>query len=385
MILKLSAAVVVALAVIGGFVVAGRTPAAVPVAVEPAGESIVIEGGVAPWRGMAIQVASGWYRPLETYIPLLEELAGLGANTVLFCVPAQMEHATSQSIYLDIWKIPPREDFKTILRKARELNLRPIVMPIVLLRNPRGSEWRGVIDPPDWEDWWRQYFDFILFFADLCREADAEALMIGSELVSAEKYTNKWYELIEQCRKRFYGGKLGYSANWDHYRPIEFWDRLDFIGMTSYYTLADQKNPTVQQIMDKWAPIKKDILAWQKRIGRPLLMTEVGWCSQEGAGTAPWNYYQNQVATLAGHEEQRRLYVAFVRTWADTPELLGAIWWEWDASPGGPEDYGYSPRGKPAEEVLRQFFAGARSPTTAPAECAAPGPQPQADPPQGPG
>lgn len=79
---------------------------------------------------------------------------------------------------------------------------------------------------------------------------------------------------------------------------------------------------------------------------------------------APWNYYQNQNATPAGLEEQRRLYEAFIKAWNDTPELLGVIWWEWPASPGGPGDFGYTPKNKPAQQVLRQWLAARRQPTT---------------------
>lgn len=329
--------------------------------------------GQLPYRGLAVQVASGYYRPRETHAPMLAEIAELGANTVLFSVCGYMEHARSQSIYIDLRKVPPPEDFEFLIRRGRELGLRVILMPIVLLRNPRGSEWRGVIDPPDWDDWWMQYTDFVLFFADIAREGGADALMVGSELVSTEKYTGRWRTLIARVRERFYGGKLGYSANWDHYRPIEFWDALDFIGMTSYYTLADRKNPTVQEIVERWKPIRAEILDWQREIGRPILLTEVGWCSQEGAAMAPWNYYQNQTATPAGLEEQRRLYEAFLRAWGDTPELMGVIWWEWDASDGGTGDFGYSPKNKPAEQVLRRWFAAApKRATSAPAPGGAP-------------
>ncbi len=137
--------------------------------------------------------------------------------------------------------------------------------------------------------------------------------------------------------------------------------------MTSYYTLADYKSPTIEEIMAKWEPIKRDLLAWQARIGKPIVLTEVGWCSQEGAAMAPWNYYQNQRATPAGLEEQRRLYEAFLRVWDGTPQLLGVIWWEWNTSDGGPDDFGYTPKNKPAEQVLRRWFAGAESnATTAP-------------------
>lgn len=87
---------------------------------------------------------------------------------------------------------------------------------------------------------------------------------------------------------------------------------------------------------------------------------------------APWNYYQNQRATPAALEEQRRLYEAFIRVWNNTPELMGVIWWEWNASEGGPGDYGYTPKNKPAEQVLRRWFTGdgdadAARPDSAPA------------------
>ncbi len=317
------------------------------------------------FRGVAIQVASG-YQPLETYGPMLREIADLGADAVLLSVAGFMEHARSQSIFIEARKVPAPGEFVELIRQAHQLDLSVIVMPIILLENPRGSEWRGVIDPPDWNKWWDDYYEFVLYFADIARKGHADALIVGSELVSAEKYTDRWVHLIGQVRQRFHGGLLGYSANWDHYRPVQFWDRLDFVGMTSYFTLAKEQNPSVASIVERWQPIKADILNWQKDIGKPILFTEVGWCSQEGAATAPWNYYQNQHATPAGLEEQRRLYEAFIRVWSDVPGLLGVIWWEWSAGGGGPSDFGYTPRKKPAEGVLREWFRATSQPATQP-------------------
>lgn len=341
------------------------TPATQPVA-QPAAIDTASNG--LDYRGIAIQVASG-YRPVERYGKLIEEIADLGANTVLLSVAGHMEHAGSQSIFIESRKVPSPDEFKQIIRKAKSHDLKVVIMPIVLLKNPRGNEWRGLIDPPSWEVWWNEYREFVLYFADIAREGQADALIIGSELISTERQTERWQELIEAIRPRFHGGKLGYSANWDHYRPIEFWDKLDFIGMTSYYTLADKKSPTVAALVAKWKPIRTDILAWQRQIGKPILMTEVGWCSQEGAATAPWNYYQDQRATPAGMEEQRRLYEAFIRVWNDTPQLMGVIWWEWSESPGGTGDFGYTPKNKPAETLLRQWFQTTQTqPTTAPSD-----------------
>jgi len=367
--IKLVVGVVCGLAGLGGVLVARRLETALPVGQAPAPAAQRVAD--MQYRGLAVQVQSS-YEPLEHYQKLFREIAELGANAVLLSTAGFMEHAESQQIYLEARKIPSRQDFKQIVRAARQEGLQVILMPIILLSRPRGSEWRGVIRPPDWDDWWRQYREFMIYFCEIAREGGADALMVGSELVSTEKFTERWLEIIALAREHFYGAKLGYSANWDHYRPVKFWDQLDFIGMTSYYTLADHECPTVEEIVARWQPIYEEVTAWRRSVGKPLLFTEVGWCSQEGAATAPWNYYHNQKATAEGHEEQRRLYEAFLRVWDGTPGIAGVIWWEWTAEPGGPNDFNYTPRNKPAENVLRDWFARRRAaesegPSTAPA------------------
>lgn len=312
-------------------------------------------------RGVALQINWG-YDVLSTYGPLLQEIADLGANTVLMSTAGYMEHAKSQAIFIEARRTPSKAEFIALIRDAKSKGLKVILMPIVLLSHPRGSEWRGVIDPPDWADWWRQYRDFIKHFSDIAAEGEADVLMVGSELVSTEKNTAEWIKVIEIARERFRKGKLGYSANWDHYEPVKFWDKLDLIGMTSYYTLADKKNPSIEEIAAKWGPIRDGILKWRDTVGKPLILTEVGWCSQEGAAMAPWNYYQNQVASAAGLEEQRRLYEAFLRAWGDANGLGGVIWWEWTPGDGGSDDFGYTPKHKPAEQVIRRWFGELKKP-----------------------
>ena len=330
-------------------------PTAVPIAAGGA-SSAEASAAVGPTRlrGVAFQITSS-YDFEATYLRILNEVTELGANSVLICPSGHMEHAKAQAIFIDARKTPSKTELLKLLGEARQRNLHVTVMPILLLSNPRGSEWRGVIEPPDWETWWRDYREFLLFYADIAREGGANAFILGSELVSTEKYTDQWKKAIETVRGRF-GGQLGYSANWDHYKPVQFWDKLDFVGMTSYYTLADKKNPSVDEIVARWQPIFKEVEEWRRQMNKPLVLTEVGWCSQEGAATAPWNYYQNQKATPEGHEEQRRLYEAFLRVWDEKPGIEGIYWWEWTPGSGGPSDFGYTPKGKPAEKLLREWF-----------------------------
>jgi len=289
----------------------------------------------------------------------LAEIAEFGADAVLISNAGYQEHAGSEAFKIDPAVTPSEEQWLQIFKIAHESGLRVILMPIILLSDPRGTEWRGVINPPSWDDWFDQYREFVLHFARIAQTGHVEVMTVGSELISTEKYTDRWRQLIRDVRKVF-SGQLSYSANWDHYKVVEFWDELDLVGMTSYYKLSAEPNPSFTSLVEAWKPIKRGILRWQKNVGKPLLFVEVGWCSQEGASIEPWNYYYKQEATGGGFEEQRNCYRAFMETWSNTPQVGGIIWWEWTEGAGGREDYNYTPRGKPAERALRAWFQSIR-------------------------
>jgi hypothetical protein len=307
------------------------------------------------FHGVAVQLYTGedcWQR----FGRLIPEAADLGADTVMLVVHAYQDHAGSMNLRIHGAKTPTAADAARMIDHAHRFGLRVILMPIVLLEFPRGSEWRGRIKPPDLDGWFERYTEFIVHFAKIAERHDVELFMIGSELVSLENSTQRWRGLITDV-KQHYRGKLGYSANWDHYRPIEFWDRLDYVGMTSYYKLSDRDGPSVQDVVEAWAPFKKDILDFQREVKKPIVFTEIGWCSQEGASVEAWNYYHQQEATPEGLAEQATLYEAFMQAWDDAPGVGGYLWWEWTDEAGGADNFNYTPRGKPAEKLLRSWFA----------------------------
>jgi hypothetical protein len=309
------------------------------------------------YHGLALQIHDT-YQLLDRYLPAIREIADTGADTIMVCNAAYMADYYSNQVYMDVRTSPSADEWRRLLQECHRQGLKVILMPFILATDP-GDDWRGSMKPADWDKWFTSYTNLMLYYAQLAQENQVEVLVVGSELVSSERIFDKWMTLIDRVRQ-MYKGKLCYSANWDHYESIKFWDRLDLVGMTSYHTLASKKAPTVEELMDAWAPIKDRILKWQQRIGRPIVFTEVGWCSQEGAASEPWNYYHEQRATSAGLEEQRRCYEAFMRTWDDTPGVAGVIWWEWAIEGGGTGDFNYIPKGKPAEQELRAWFARQR-------------------------
>jgi hypothetical protein len=74
----------------------------------------------------------------------------------------------------------------------------------------------------------------------------------------------------------------------------------------------------------------------------------------------PWNAHQSQVAAA---DEQAAAYQALLATFSGEEWWAGVFWWTWRIqhhyaiSPS--EELDYSVRGKPAESVLRQWWAPA--------------------------
>jgi hypothetical protein len=304
-----------------------------------------------PYRSVGMQIQRlDW---IDKYKQSIDEIAALGADTVKIVVDTRQENGSSTRIYLDVRMTPTADQLTEIIQHAKRRNLRVILMPVVLLDKPRGTEWRGSIKPTLWEEWFESYREMIQHFAWIAEDTKVDVLVIGSELVTSESKTEEWRKTIELVRASF-SGQITYSANWDHYTAVTFWDQLDLIGMNSYWKLGKDRHVTVEQIEERWKEIQSDLLAFVKKTGKPLLLLEVGWCSMANMAHEPWDYTTGDPIDL---DLQRKLYEGFFRSWHGNPYLGGFSMWEWTPGDGGPNDRGYTPENKPAEAVLREWLA----------------------------
>lgn len=234
---------------------------------------------------------------------------------------------------------------------AHNLGLKVMLFPILDVQNRKLQEWRGTLKPRDWNKWWSNYSQFILHYASLAARTQVAMLCIGSELVTTERMREQWKRLIRQIRK-IYSGSIIYSANWDHYEPVTFWDLVDAVGLTGYYRLAQKAHGSEQEMLASWTKIRNRLISWSKKISRPILFTEVGYPSLAGGAVNPWDYTQH---SASNPEEQRRAYWAFIKAWTNIPQLSGVFFWDW-YGPGGAKDRQYTPRGKPAAPLIKKWF-----------------------------
>ncbi len=282
---------------------------------------------------------------------MVDEIAALGVDHISVVV-----QWSQRDIYTDEIQPHPKETqdeelVRRIIRRARGHGLKVLLFPILWVEQRALGEWRGTLKPKDEERWWQSYERFILHYADIAQEERAKLYSVGSELASLENREERWRALIRKVRARF-SGKLLYSANWDHYEPVKFWDALDLIGLTAYYRLSQSKEPKLEELVESWSRVRQRLMSWRKRIGKPLIFTELGYPSVDGAASSPWDYTGSRPIDL---DEQRLCFEAFAQVWRDEPGLSGLFVWNWWGY-GGPQDNSYCPKGKPALETIKAWM-----------------------------
>ena len=74
--------------------------------------------------------------------------------------------------------------------------------------------------------------------------------------------------------------------------------------------------------------------------------------NQDGANIHPWDYTGSAEPDPA---EQALCYESFIRVWHGRPGFAGVFFYNWFGF-DTLEDTGYSPRGKPAAQVIRAWY-----------------------------
>ena len=155
-----------------------------------------------------------------------------------------------------------------------------------------------------------------------------------------------------------YGGKLTYADDQITTAPgaVTWWDAVDLIGQDAYPTLSTRLHPTVAQLEAGWSRYDRLLLRLHRRVGKPVIFTEIGVRSIAGAARAPWDWQVSGTIDLTG---QARWYQAALTTFARRDWLTGMFWWQWATDPtvGGRRDDSYTPYGKPAGVILHTWYA----------------------------
>lgn len=287
----------------------------------------------------------------EIYIELLDEIVAVGATDLSLVVRWSQETVHDDVIAPKDGVTVPDELVQEVIREAHARGLRTFLMPIIWLEKRKMGVWRGTLAPKNPETWWESYTTFLMHYAALAAKEDVALLSVGSELLSMETEEARWRTLIASVRQR-YKGELTYSANWDHFEVPAFWDALDVVGMTAYQELTKTPNPAVDELEQGWAAFHGRLRRWAIEHDYRYIFTEIGYPSHRKGAAYPWNY---SAEAPAAPWLQARCYRAMMQKWEADSRLDGLYIWNWFGFKDL-EDRGYTPRGKPAEQIVEHWY-----------------------------
>ena len=250
---------------------------------------------------------------------------------------------------------------RTAIRDAHSRGLQVMLKPHVDALN---GQWRGDFNPSNPAAWFQSYTQFILHYGQIAQEEGVELYCMGTEFktISGAANRDRWVAVINAIRGA-YGGPLTYAANAtfpaDEFTSVSFWDQIDIIGLDGYFTLTDQNNPTLAQLISAWTSNRfgENIVAAVQNFAssrqKPVIFTEIGYKSTDGTNREPWNFGLSGAVDTA---EQRDCYQAAFTVWSQQSSWMrGFFWWAWPVPPPAANDGDYNPRSKPAETVLRTW------------------------------
>jgi hypothetical protein len=248
------------------------------------------------------------------------------------------------------------------MRQAHARGLRVLLVPHLWVETP--GKWRGQIDPGGddaWRVWTAAYRSFLLAWAEVAREGGADMLSVGVELGSwlTSRRAPSFLPIIADVR-RVYGGPLTYSANWDDVDSTAILGALDVIGINAFYPLAEKNGAGVPELLEGGRRVAERVRRLAATWNKPVLFTELGYTTRTDPAVRPWEWPDGMKGVHVDQRAQAEAYLGLIAPLLDEPAFVGFFVWRVYADPDDVSqeaEWGFSPRGKLAELVLRDAFA----------------------------
>jgi hypothetical protein len=251
-------------------------------------------------------------------------------------------------------------DLRIAIRQAHGLGLRVFLVPHLWVET---GGWRALIDPMSdagWERWAASYRRFLFHWADVADEERVEMLSVGVELRSwvTRRHAPSFAAIVREVRGR-YRGLLTYSANWDDLEHTVILGEIDLLGVNAFYPLTKKEGATFDDLILGGERVAADLEILARRWGKPVVLTEMGYTTRVDPAVEPWLWPDDMAEVRIDQRAQARAYKALLAPLVAAPWCAGFFVWRTYADPGDVSqeaEWGFSPRGKLAELVLRDAF-----------------------------
>jgi hypothetical protein len=322
-------------------------------------------GGV---RGVTIGPIENGYHPgvgygSSAYDRALAEARSMGATWVTVTPFGRVSDLSGTGV--DLTFEEPfdrnRQDVGRAVQMAHARGLHVLLVPHLWVES---GDWRGLIDPKSnvgWARWAESYERYVLTWAQVAEAAHAEMFSVGVELRSwVTTARSVSFVSVVRAVRRVYHGLLTYSANWDDVEQTVILGDIDIVGINAFYPLADVPGASEAALLEGGHRVREKVHALAESWGKPVLFTEVGYTTRPDPAVRPWLWPEVMSGVHVDEAAQAAAYRALVGPLLDEPDFAGFFVWRVYADPDDVSQeppWGFSPRGKLAELVMRDAFS----------------------------
>ena len=323
-----------------------------------------------PWlgvRGMTVGPIENALHPERGYgsercARALHEARRMGANWVSFTPFGRIWDLAPTGVALT-FETPFRDNrqaVKVAIEQAHAEGLRVLLIPQLWVET---GGWRGELELADsdaWSRWADAYGAFILEWARVADETNADMFSVGVELRSWVTTTHapSFVEVIRRVRET-YSGLLTYAANWDDVEDTVILGELDVIGVNAFFPLASEPGAQLDDLRHGAKAAARRMQQLSTAWNKPLLFTEFGYTTRKDPAVRPWEWPEHLSDVVVDEVAQAEAYHALLSAFLPRPWFAGFFVWRVYADPDDVSqeaEWGFSPRGKRAELVLRDAY-----------------------------
>lgn len=343
-----------------GHVAGALTLPATPFAWRDAGYDAVrgvtvgpIENGYHPGRGYGS----------PAYRRTLAECTDWGANWVALTPFGRVADLSGEGVDLT-FEAPfakNEADIRAAIRQAHGDGLRVMLVPHLWVES---GGWRGEIDPKTdrgWARWTASYGAFVKTWARVAEQEQVDMFSSGVELRSwvTTGRAPSFGALLTELRE-IYRGPLTYSANWDDVDETVILGAIDVVGINAFFPLAEHDGASAALLLAGAERVRAKVAKLSATWRKPVLMTELGYTTRPDPAIRPWEWPDSMKQVTVDEEAQAQAYHALIRPLLEEPSFMGLFVWRVYSDPDDVSqeaEWGFSPRGKLAERVVRDAFA----------------------------
>jgi hypothetical protein len=346
---------------------AGALTLAAQLALAPPGPDAWRASGIGGARGITVGPIENGYHPglgygTPAYERTLDEAKNGGATWVAITPFGRVGSLAGLGVDLT-FEAPFAQNRVDVLRAITQAHARGLRVMLVPHLWVESGEWRALIDPKTdagWVAWADSYDAFVLAWASVAELAGADMFSAGVELRSwvTTGRAPSFARVIADIR-RVYHGVVTYSANWDDVDQTIVLGDLDVIGINAFYPLADHDGATDAELLEGGRRVRDKVHALAEAWRKPVLFTEIGYTTRPDPAVRPWEWPDSMTHVVVDEAAQAAAYRALVAPLLDEPDFAGFFVWRVYADPDDVSQeapWGFSPRGKMAESVVRDAF-----------------------------